>query len=134
MDYKKLGEAELEIMQVIWKGDTALTSGRILSELKNIRNWQLSTLMTSLSRLAEKGFVKCDRSLGVNLYSALISENDYKARASGSFLKRMYNNSVQGLVATLYGNKMFTKQDIIELRSYLDELEGKADDETDKQN
>lgn len=128
--YKKLGEAELEIMQVIWQSDTAVTSGYIQKELKNLRKWQLSTLMTSLTRLADKGFVNCDRSCGTNLYSALISENDYKAGASQSFLKRMYNSSVQGLVATLYGNKMFSSEDVKELRSFLDELEGKIEDES----
>lgn len=127
--YKKLGDAELEIMQVIWNGEDSLTSGYILNELKNSRTWQLSTLMTSLSRLDDKGFVKCDRSGGTNLYSALISENDYKAGASQSFLKRMYNNSVQGLVATLYGNKIFSSDDVKELRSFLDELEGMIEEE-----
>ncbi|MCI9334558.1 MAG: BlaI/MecI/CopY family transcriptional regulator, partial [Lachnospiraceae bacterium] len=31
-------------------------------ELHGRRKWQLSTLMTSLTRLSDKGFVHCDRS------------------------------------------------------------------------
>ncbi len=127
---KKLGDAELEIMQAIWESDggSPITSVYILNVLKSSRKWQLSTLMTSLARLEDKGFVKCDRSCGTNLYSALVSENDYKAAASQSFLKRMYNSSVQSLVATLYGNKMFSGEDVKELRSFLDELESKMSD------
>ena len=49
---KKLGEAELEIMQVVWDSERPVTSNYILKELQGRRKWQLSTLMTSLSRLA----------------------------------------------------------------------------------
>ena len=51
---RKLGDAELEIMQVIWKSGEAVTSNYILKELQGRRKWQLSTLMTSLSRLCDK--------------------------------------------------------------------------------
>ena len=69
---KKLGEAELEIMQVIWDSEPPVTSNYILKELQGRRKWQLSTLMTSLSRLADKGFVSCDRTSGSNLYAPLV--------------------------------------------------------------
>ena len=64
---KKLGEAELEIMQVIWNSEAPVSSNYILKELQERRKWQLSTLMTSLARLCGKGFVHCDRSTGSNL-------------------------------------------------------------------
>lgn len=122
---KKLGEAELEIMQVIWKADAPITSSFILKELQERRKWQLSTLMTSLSRLVDKGFISCDRATGNNLYSSIISENDFKAKESKSFLEKLYNNSIQNMVATLYSNKAINDSDMNELRKFLDDLEGK---------
>lgn len=122
---KKLGEAELEIMQVIWKTDIPVTSSFILKELQERRKWQLSTLMTSLSRLVDKGFISCDRATGNNLYSSIISENDFKAKESKSFLEKLYNNSIQNMVATLYSNKAIKDTDMNELRKYLDDLEEK---------
>jgi BlaI family penicillinase repressor len=122
---KKLGEAELEIMQVIWKADAPITSSFILKELQERRKWQLSTLMTSLSRLVDKGFISCDRTTGNNLYSSIISENDFKAKESKSFLEKLYNNSIQNMVATLYSNKAINDSDMNELRKFLDDLEGK---------
>ena len=98
---KKLGEAELEIMQVIWNSASPLTSNSILKELQGRRKWQLSTLMTSLTRLSDKGFVSCDRSTGPNLYTAIISENEYKAGASKHFLEKLYNNSLQNFLDQL---------------------------------
>ncbi|KAI4448941.1 hypothetical protein C823_003470 [Eubacterium plexicaudatum ASF492] len=79
--------------------------------------------MTSLSRLSDKGFVSCDRSTGSNLYTAVISENEYKTGASRNFLERLYNNSIQNMVATLYSNKAIKDSDIEELRNFLDKLE-----------
>lgn len=122
---KKLGEAELEIMQVIWKTDVPVTSSFILKELQEQRKWQLSTLMTSLSRLVDKGFISCDRTTGNNLYSPIISENDFKAKESKSFLEKLYNNSIQNMVATLYSNKAIKDSDVDELRKFLDDLEEK---------
>lgn len=120
---KKLGEAELEIMQVIWKKDAPVTSNQILQGLQEHRNWQLSTLMTSLARMADKGFVHCDRSTGTNLYTAIILENDYKVTESKNFLEKLYNNSLQNLVASLYGSKVLKDSDLRELRSFLNELD-----------
>lgn len=120
---KKLGEAELEIMQVIWGSNPPVTSNQILKELQARRKWQLSTLMTSLSRLADKGYVCCDRSTGSNLYSPLVTEDEYRTTESKNFLERLYNNSIQNMVATLYSNRALKSSDVEELRKFLDELE-----------
>ena len=122
---KKLGEAELDIMQVIWKADAPVTSSFILKELQERRKWQLSTLMTSLSRLVDKGFLSCDRVTGNNRYAAVISEKDFKAKEGKKFLEKLYDNSIQNLVAALYSNKEIKDSDVDELRKFLDDLEGK---------
>ena len=120
---KKLGEAEVEIMQVIWDSEDPVTSNYILKQLQGLRKWQLSTLMTSLARLADKGFVECDRSTGINLYSALIAENQYKTGASRRFLEKLYQNSLRNMVAALYDDKALKESDVEELREFLDRLE-----------
>lgn len=120
---KKLGEAELEIMQVIWDSGNPVTSNYILKELQERRSWQLSTLMTSLARLADKGFISCDRSTGRNLYTSIISEKEYKTGASKHFLEKLYNNSIQNMITALYDSKEIKNSDIEELRNFLDQLE-----------
>ncbi len=122
---KKLGEAELEIMQAIWDSKVPVTSNFILKKLENSRKWQLSTLMTSLTRLVDKGFVICDRSTGSNLYTEAISENQYKTGASKYFLERLYHNSLRNMVAALYDDKALQENDVKELRDFLDDLDEK---------
>lgn len=120
---KKLGEAELEIMQVVWNSENPVTSNYILKELQERRSWPLSTLMTSLARLADKGFISCDRSTGRNLYTSIISENEYKTGVSKHFLEKLYNNSLQNMITALYQSKEIKSSDIEELRNFLDQLE-----------
>ena len=122
---KNLGDAELEIMQIIWNSNHPVTSNQILKELQVHRKWQLSTLMTALSRLSDKGYVNCDRSSGTNLYTPIITENEYKTKESKSFLQKLYNNSIHNMVATLYNNREINHSDMDELRKFLDDIEAK---------
>ena len=125
---KKLGDAELEIMQAIWSEEPPLTSVAIHKKLANTRNWPLSTLMTSLSRLEAKGYVICKREDVANLYYPAVSEDDYRTGASENFLKKLWNNSAKSLVATLYDNNVLSGDDIKELRDYLNRLESERND------
>lgn len=120
---KRLGDAELEIMLAIWNSKNKVTSTYVLEHLQKKRKWALSTVMTSLSRLCEKGFLTCDRTTGSNLYLPLISEEEYKAKESQSFLEKMFGNSFQKLVTNLYENKIIENTDLEELRTFIDKLE-----------
>lgn len=125
MSVKKLGDAELEIMEVLWGASEPLTSGYILERIRPTRKWALSTLMATLARLAEKGFVYCDRSTRTNYYSAVITAEEYRRSEGTSFIRKLYGGSVKRLVASLYDCKEISDDDIAELRAFLDELERK---------
>lgn len=121
MDTKKrLSDAELEIMLAIWEAEGPVTSSYILQQLQGRRRWALSTLMTVLARLVEKGFIQCDRSTRTNLYTPLVAEEDYKVRESRSFLEKMYGSSLSGLVTSLYNSRSLSEKDIASLRRFLD--------------
>ncbi len=120
---KKLSDAELEIMNVLWSHDKPLTSNQILDEISGKRNWKLASLMTVLARMGEKGAVYCDRSTRTNYYSVLVSEEEYKLTESETILERLYNKSAKNFIACLYQGKKMSKESIKELREYLDSLE-----------
>lgn len=120
---KKLSDAELEIMQVLWSHTEPLTSNQILSEIGENRNWKLASLMTVLARMAEKEAVYCDRSTRTNYYTALVAEEEYKLMESETLLDRLYNKSAKNLIACLYQGKKMSKENIKELREYLDSLD-----------
>ena len=120
---KKLGDAEIEIMKTLWKQEEPVTSGKILEELSGCMSWKLPSLMTALNRLAEKGFVCCDRSTRTNYYTAIISEQEYQTQESKCFLEKVFSNSFQKLVTNLYDSETISKKDLKELREWLDRME-----------
>lgn len=120
---KRLGDAELEIMQVIWESEEPVSSGYVLDKLKGKRDWQLSTLMTTLSRLGDKGFVNCDRTTRTNYYTPIISASEYKGTASKNLFEKLYGSSVKNMVASLYDSHSISDNDLKELRRLIDELE-----------
>lgn len=120
-DLKKLSDAELEIMLVVWEAGDAVGSNYILEHLEGKRSWALPTLMTVLSRLVKKGYLTCEKQGRNNTYLANIEEKTYKEKEGKSFLERMYNNSFKSFVTSLYNSKAIGDQDIKELQRIIDE-------------
>ena len=121
---KKLSDSELDIMRILWGGKGAMTSNEILEGMKPQRDWKLASLMAVLARMAEKGYVYCDRSTRTNYYSAVVSEEEYKIGESEQFLGRLFDKSATKLIASLYHGKKFSEAEIDELRTFLDSLGG----------
>lgn len=122
-DRRNLSDAELEIMEVIWVAKSPVTSSFIKEKLSGKRDWALSTLMTVLNRLIEKGVLQCDRSTRTNLYSASITEQKYKASESRDFLEKLYGNSLKNFVAGLIRENSVNDSEIRELKAFLDSFE-----------
>lgn len=122
---KKLSDTEFEIMKILWAADEQMTSNQILNLMNREKKWQLASLMTALARMADKGYVFCDRSTRTNYYSPIISEDEYKTEESEKFLGKLYNHSMKNLVSFFYKADKLSAKDIEELREYLNSLEKK---------
>lgn len=120
-DRKKLGEAELEVMQSFWRADKSLTAPAVLETLAT-RSWAMGTLITVLTRLVQKGFLTCEKRPRASLYTPLMSEEDYLAGEGRSFLERLYGSSIQRMVAGLYGSNVIGPAELTELQAFLDSL------------
>ncbi|HCT92642.1 MAG TPA: penicillinase repressor [Lachnospiraceae bacterium] len=122
MEYKTLPNSELELMMILWKADRPMTRTEIEGQLPKKRNLSKTTVLSFLSRLEEKGFVRVEKEGRSNCYIPLVREEDYLQQESGSILKRLYGNSVKKFVAALYDGEGLSKGQIDELRDYLDSL------------
>ena len=60
-EIKRLGDADLEIMQAVWGAGEAVNSAYIQAALAGKRNWSSGALGTALNRLCEKGFLACEK-------------------------------------------------------------------------
>lgn len=116
---QQVSDSELELMKIIWAdGGTALYA-RIMDELEKTGNhWQKNTVITLLSRLIEKGLLTTNKIGRRNEYTAIVSEEDYQAAQTKSFLDKLYEGDAKGLVSTLIQRDMLTSKDYEDLREF----------------
>lgn len=119
---KRLSDAELDIMLAVWSSDQPVSASTILAELKGKREWALSALMTALSRLIKKGFLRCEKQGRNNLYYFIVDEDEYKQAEGKSILERLYGNSFKNLAVALYNSKAISDKDIAELKSIIEDI------------
>ena len=112
-------ETEYELMKVLWNAEKPLSLGEILNEVSD-KNWVRNTVGTMLARLCEKGVVSYEKKGKINLYYAVLAENEYSMNETKSFLSRLYNGSIGNLVASLYQNREISKDEIEALKKIID--------------
>lgn len=119
---RHLPEAELDIMLTIWaKGPDGITAPEIAGTLA--RPLTASALHTYLKRLEERRFVSRTKEGKVNRYTALVDKEAYQEREGRSVLEKLYDNSLKRFTAALYDGGALSREDLAELRSFLDGLE-----------
>ena len=109
-----IGEAELEIMKVVWKTNGPINSAKI-GEAVESKGWKRTTIATFLARLVEKGALSSEKRGKSLYYTPLISAKDYKKTQVKNLIKNLFDGSAQNLVASLFEEEAITDKDIREL-------------------
>ena len=117
---KRLPDSELEIMMIIWDAKEPVTSAFVSERLKYKKEWKITSVLTFLARLVDKGFLSSTREGKVNIYIPLIDEQEYLENESKSILEKLYGNSLTNFVTALYKSKAISEEDITELRLFID--------------
>ena len=76
-----------------------------------------------LQNLEEKGFVHRDRSLGVHLFSAMVSREAYGGLQLESLAEKLTGGSIAPLLTHLLDEKKLGKAEIRRLRKILEEAQ-----------
>ena len=118
-ELKRLPDAELEVMMVIWEADKTVTSDYIMERIN--KEWTKTTLLNFLSRLCDRGFLKCEKEGKHNTYTAIVDKEEYLKVESKNFFKKLHHNSLTSLVATLYSVNDISKDDLEELKKFIEE-------------
>ena len=118
---KRLPDAELEVMKVLWELGPDTSRNEVEGGLASF-GWAANTVNTYLSRLADKGFVSVRREGKTNLYTPLVSREDYLSFDSRAVLDRLYG-SPRNFVAAL-AREGLEQNELEELQALLEELKG----------
>jgi len=116
---KRLPDAELAVMQAIWAYEGAVKRAQIEKILQKTHPMAATTLLTLLSRLAERGFVRIEKEGRSAVYTPLVRQEDYLARQSRRFLDTLCGGRVDAFAAALC-NGSLTQEELRQLRELLE--------------
>ena len=116
---QQVSDFELELMKTIWgNGGTALYAEIAEALEKKGTPATKNTIISLLSRLIEKGFLKTNKIGRRNRYTALVSEADYRAAQTETFLDKIYEGSAKDLISTLIQKEMISLDDYENLKKH----------------
>ena len=116
---QQISESELILMKIIWKNEGAALYSFIMDEFEKDNNeWKKNTVLTLLSRLVEKKYLKTKKIGRRNEYVALVSEKEYQAIQTHSFLDKIYEGNVKNLVSTLLQQDILSAEELAEIEKF----------------
>lgn len=114
-----ISDSELELMKIIWAEGGKALYAKIMERLAETGNrWQKNTVITLLSRLVDKGLLKTSKIGRRNEYAALVTQTDYQAAQTRTFLNKVYEGDARGLVSTLIQRDLLSAQDCEDLKRF----------------
>ena len=116
---RRLPDAELEVMQAIWACEAPVARAEIEEILYKTHPMAMTTLLTLLSRLAEKGFVRIEKIGRSSRYTPLVSQEDYLSAQSRRFVHKLCGGSISTFAVALC-NSGLTKEELSQLREMLE--------------
>ena len=116
---RRLPDAEQEVMQAIWACTAPVARTDIEQILFKTHPMAMTTLLTLLTRLAEKGCISIEKDGRRSYYTPLISQQDYLAAQSRSFIKKLCGGHLSGFANALCDSGL-TKDEIAQLRTLLE--------------
>ena len=117
---RRLPDTELEVMQALWASDTPTSRAPLEERLAQTHPMATTTLLTLLSRLSEKGFVRVEKEGRKSLYAPLVTREDYLAAQSRSFIQKLCGGSLSTFASALCDSGL-SKEELEELRELLKE-------------
>ena len=118
-----IGEAELEIMKVLWKAGEPVNT-QYINEAVEEKGWKRTTISTFLTRLVDKGAISSEKRGKLYYYTPIITQKDYRKSQTKNFIMSVYNGSVKDLAVSLFENETLSDDDIKELRAIFEDREG----------
>jgi len=118
----ELGDAELAVMRALWDGGPQ-TVREVMNRLhERGRNVAYTTVLTFLTRLAQKGVVTSDKRDTAHVYRAKVSRTSVTASRIKTLVDQLYDGAAAPMLLHLIEHERFTPEEIARLRSLIDEL------------
>jgi predicted transcriptional regulator len=125
---KALGELEAEIMERVWRKKVA-TVREIHAELKGKRPIAYTTVMTVMTRLANKGILTKDKDGKHYIYRPTVSKEEFRQSVIRSIVAAIRRDLGSGALAYFVENLPADDQTLSELERLIKEKRRKLNEE-----
>src|SRR5688572_16315406 len=116
-------EKELEILQILWsKGPSAVKD--VHEAMGGDTTNGYTTILKLLQIMHEKGLVTRQKSGKLHLYKAVPSQENTRQQIIDKMIDTVFEGSAMQLVVSALGNKKSSKEELQEIKKYLEKLEG----------
>jgi predicted transcriptional regulator len=88
---KLLGDLEMDIMRVVWVHES-VTVREVLTAVSTSRTLAYTTVMTVMSRLADKGLLNVDRQGKTHTYRAAYTREAWEAQTVGQVVQSLISD------------------------------------------
>ena len=124
MEMQVISESELILMRIIWsKGGVAMFADIMDCLASQGNNMHQNTALTLLNRMIEKKFLKTSKIGRRNEYRAAVTQDEYNAAQTKTFMDKMYGGSVKDMVSTLLSHDLVSDSDREALRRFWSEAD-----------
>lgn len=115
----KISDSEWEVMKVVWD-HSPITSNKVVEILKPNTNWNPSTIYTLISRLVEKKAIEIQEGSFPYILRPLITRKECSRREYLSFIKKVYDGSLNLMISNAVEDHELSDTEIEELKNILD--------------
>lgn len=117
-------EAELEILQVIWKHGPA-TVRDVHERLTHRRDVGYTTTLKTMQNMAQKKLLHRNDTQRSHVYTAAIRQEDTQRMLLDRFLDTTFGGSASRLVMQALGHQKTTPEELQQIKALIDQLENK---------
>ena len=115
---------ELEILQIVWRnGPTSVRE--VHDALGGDAENGYTTILKLMQIMHEKGILTREKSGKLHLYKAVATQANISQQLVDKMIETVFQGSAAQLVMSALGNSTSTKEELSEIRKYLDKLEKK---------
>lgn len=120
--YIKPTESELEILNILWKKNTA-TVREVHEELTKTKDAGYTTTLKLMQIMHEKGIVKRDESMRTHVYQSAVNKEKTQKHLLNKMIDSLFGGSSIQLVLQALGNgEPISKEELEKIQSLLNNL------------
>ncbi len=115
----QISDAEWRVMKIIW-ANSPITANEVIDKLQDNTNWKPKTIKTLIRRLVDKKALGFHQEGKSYLYFPIVLERDCIKVESEIFLKKVFDGSLNLMLANFIEEQRLSEEEIEELKGIID--------------